>query len=81
MLTKHQKKVLHNAFMYANKRSDIENRAMIKDMARLWPEGKVPYAFAADIGNVMLTDRCLIAILSLFYTSHFSCIECNSNNS
>lgn len=51
MLTNRQRKVLDNAFKYASKRSDVENRAMIKDMARLWPEGKIPYAYAADIGE------------------------------
>ena len=57
MLTHHQQKVLNNAFKYANKRSDIENRAMIKDMARLWSGGKIPYAYAADIGKIILKSK------------------------
>ena len=56
MLTHHQNKILDNAFKYASKRSDLENRALIKDMARLWPEGKVPYAYAADIGKMQTID-------------------------
>ena len=51
MLTGHQQKVLNNAFKYASKRNDIENRAMIKDIARLWSDGKIPFAYAADIGK------------------------------
>ncbi|XP_028414987.1 zinc metalloproteinase nas-10-like [Dendronephthya gigantea] len=51
MLTHHQQTVMTNAFKFASQRSDIENRAMIKDVARLWPDGKVPYAFAADIDD------------------------------
>ena len=51
ILTPRQQKVLHNAFKYAHKRSDAENRALIKDVSRLWPDGKVPYAYASDIGN------------------------------
>ena len=53
MLTHHQQQVLHALFNFAKKRSDIENRAMIKDMARLWPGGKVPYAYATDIGKII----------------------------
>ena len=56
MLTNNQNKILNNAFKYASKRSDLENRALIKDMARLWPDAKVPYAYAADIGKMASTD-------------------------
>ncbi|XP_046850753.1 nematocyst expressed protein 6-like [Xenia sp. Carnegie-2017] len=51
ILTPRQQKVLHNAFKYAHKRSDAENRALIKDVSRLWPDGKVPYAYASDIDS------------------------------
>ena len=54
MLTHHQQHVLHALFNFASKKSDIENRAMIKDMARLWPGGKIPYAYAEDIGEIIL---------------------------
>lgn len=51
MLTRMQQKILDNAFKYANKRTDIENRAMLKDIARLWPSGKITFAFASDVDD------------------------------
>lgn len=59
MLTDNQDKILNNAFKYASKRSDLENRALIKDMARLWPDAKVPYAYAADIGKMQVPMCCV----------------------
>ena len=59
MLTNNQNKILNNAFKYASKRSDLENRALIKDMARLWPDAKVPYAYAADIGKMQAPMCCV----------------------
>lgn len=62
MLTHRQHKVMENAFKYAAQRSDIENRAMIKDVARLWPGGKVPYVFASDIGEDDYQPSCRLVI-------------------
>lgn len=62
MLTDNQDKILNNAFKYASKRSDLENRALIKDMARLWPDAKVPYAYAADIGKGMQVPMCCVCL-------------------
>lgn len=49
MLTHRQQKILDKAFKFANVRTDIENRAMIKDMSRLWPDGQVAYTFKSDV--------------------------------
>ena len=51
MLTHGQQIILNKAFKLAEKRTDLENRAMIKDMARLWPGGVVLYTYASDLGK------------------------------
>ena len=51
MLTHGQQKVLNNAYKFAKRRTDIENRAIIKDIARLWPNGQVHYTFNSGVGK------------------------------